>query len=110
MPRVLKSLKAEPAPPEDHQEQNDAGEVVTYWDPGAFTWYGAEIQPRGFRDELSITITDKGIRLSHAAGGKFAPEARITVGLNRGFLALREAADGIKARRERERKGTRQFT
>ena len=102
---MMEAYKAKPrrsAFPRDLRSAGPAGEVTTYWEPEAFTWYGWEIQGR--RNRLSISISKGYIRISGgaAAAAGIEPGDRLAVGINSKFLAVRKGENGIPTRLEKK--------
>ncbi len=102
---MMKAYDAKPrrsAFPRDLRDAGPAGEVTKYWEPGAFTWYGQEVQGR--RNGFHISISKRYVRISGgaAAAAGIEPGDRLAVGINSKFLAVRKGENGIPTRLEKK--------
>lgn len=89
--------------PLDLRDAGPASEVVQYWQPEAFTWYGREARGPAVHKELFITVRKGLVRISNGAvaAAGFAPGDRLELGFNSEYLAVRRGEGGIPARAEK---------
>lgn len=99
--------------PKDLREAGPSGEIETYWQPEAFTWYGAEVSKSKNGRIPYIFYTDKGLfRISSKAAvmADLKPGDGIKVGINKAYLAIAKDAMGIPTRGEAGKTKAIQFT
>jgi hypothetical protein len=99
--------------PKDLREDGPAGKIETYWQPEAFTWYGAEISQNKSGRIPYIIYNDKGLfRISNKAAllADLKPGDGLKIGVNNAYLAIIKDVTGIPARGDAGKTKAIQFT
>lgn len=97
--------------PKDLREAGPSGKTETYWQPEAFTWYGAEVSKS--KRKPYILYTEKGLfRISSKAAvmADLKPGDGIKIGINKAYLAIVKDVMGIPTRGEAGKTKAIQFT